>query len=374
LPGRVAHGVSPGPQDWPHRDPPGRFAIAKAIPAGARRARDQRSWLRAVGADPVIAGLRADKQHAVLGLARVLARHADWKTKTTWRPRALACAEIGSARDPARPLSVSAYKAARRVLEDRGLLGLVSQGWTSALHAAPLDDRTARCAVFVLTIPRRTTRLPGAGGRRRVNRPLAWSRSDLAQPPRTREAPAPKPPDKDRGTGAKDQNSHRYERTDAAALGTLPTTRTEALDAARALRERAAVLRRISAEYLRHLYRPFWRAGWLPRDFLHALDHDPRGRQHGYTAEVRAPAGWVRSRLAAWLGRDGTPLPSRSQRMADERRRIRAEQDARRMQQAAARAHTADYPAAATRAREILTEALARTSAHRAGPGLAPAG
>lgn len=134
------------------------------------------------------------------------------------------------------------------------------------------------------------------------------------------------------------------------------------------------MLRRISAEYLRHLYRPFWRAGWLPRDFLHALDHDPRGRQHGYTAEVRAPAGWVRSRLAAWRGRDGTPLPSRSQRMAEDRRRIRAEQDARRAQQAAARAHVADYPAAAARAREMLTEALAQTSAGRAGPGLAPAG
>ncbi|MGZ3587431.1 MAG: hypothetical protein ACXVAP_09305, partial [Candidatus Limnocylindrales bacterium] len=77
--------------------------------------------------------MRADKRRAVLELARVLARHAGWETKTTWRPRALACAEIGSSRDPSRPLSVSAYKAARRVLEERGLLGLVSQGWTSAL-------------------------------------------------------------------------------------------------------------------------------------------------------------------------------------------------------------------------------------------------
>ncbi|HEY2520099.1 MAG TPA: hypothetical protein VGJ19_08315 [Streptosporangiaceae bacterium] len=77
-------------------------------------------------ADPVIAGLRADAQRAVLELARILARHADWRTMTSWRPRARACAEIGSSRDPSRPLSISAYKRARQILEERGLLGLVA--------------------------------------------------------------------------------------------------------------------------------------------------------------------------------------------------------------------------------------------------------
>jgi len=82
--------------------------------------------------------------------------------------------------------------------------------------------------------------------------------------------------------------------------------------------ERAAVLRRLTAEYLRHLYRPFWLAGWLPGDVLWAIDHEPGGREHGYSAEVRSSAGWVRSRLAEWLGPDGAPIPSRSQRMAED--------------------------------------------------------
>ena len=86
----------------------------------------------------MIAALRADRRRAVLELARILARHADWRTMTSWRPRERACAEIGSPRDPSKPLSISAYKAARRVLEDRGFLGLVAQGWTSALRAAVL--------------------------------------------------------------------------------------------------------------------------------------------------------------------------------------------------------------------------------------------
>ena len=100
----------------------------------------------------------------MLELARVLTRHANWHTMTTWHPREQACAEIGSSRDPSRALSVSAYKRARQVLEERGLLGLVAQGWTSALRASVLDDRTATSAVFVLTIPRRKRRLPSTGG------------------------------------------------------------------------------------------------------------------------------------------------------------------------------------------------------------------
>ena len=83
------------------------------------------------------------------------------------------------------------------------------------------------------------------------------------------------------------------------------------------MRERAAVPRRLSAEYLRHLYRPSWLAGWLLRDILWAIDHEPGGREYGYSAEVRSPAWWVRSRLAEWLGPDGAPISSRSQRMAE---------------------------------------------------------
>ena len=43
----------------------------------------------------------------------------------------------------------------------------------------------------------------------------------------------------------------------------------------------------LSPEHLRHLFRPFWQAGWTPADCLHALDHDPSGRQHGCTDHVR---------------------------------------------------------------------------------------
>ena len=128
---------------WPSDQAISRLAIVKAIRPGSKRARSQRRYLRAVLADPEIAALRADARRAVLELARILARHADWRTMTSWRPRARACAEIGSSRDPSKPLSISAYKTARRVLEDRGFLGLVAQGWTSALRQPSSTTRPA---------------------------------------------------------------------------------------------------------------------------------------------------------------------------------------------------------------------------------------
>jgi hypothetical protein len=324
-----------------------RLAIIKAIPAGSKRTRSQRAYIRAVLADPVIAELRADARRAVLELARVLARHADWRTMTAWRPRARACAEIGSSRDPARPLSISAYKRARQVLEERGFLGLVAQGWTSALRAGPLDDRTATSAVFVLTIPRRPPRLSSL-----VNGPLAESRRDSGKALRTRETQSTSrsKPEKARATRGRPV----LPPTGRSALGAVPQNRSEARAVAQAMQARARLLRRISAEHIRHLTRMFFAAGWSGADVLHALDYEPGGRQHGYSAEVHSPAGWIRARLAEWVRNDGTPLLSRGQLTAAAREQVRAEQAWRRERDKLSRAGAGDYAARAAEARTML--------------------
>ena len=128
------------------------------------------------------------------------------------------------------------------------------------------------------------------------------------------------------------------------------------------MQERARLLRRLSAEHLRHLAWPFFAAGWTPADLVHAIDHDTRGRQHGYSAGVRSPAGWIRSRLAAWLGPDGTPLPSRSQQLAEARRQVLADQAAHRAarQAAAARAAGVDVAARVAELRAIVSAARHR--------------
>ena len=366
--------MSAGAGDWPQQQSPSRLAIVQAIPAGSKRARNQRRWLRAVLADPEITALRADACRAVLELARVLARHANWRTMTSWRPRERACAEIGSSRDPSKPLSVSAYKRARQVLEERGFLGLVAQGWTSALRAGVLDDLTGTSAVFVLAIPRRKQRLPSAGGSPRVNGPLSGFRRKPDIALRAREA---HPEVKSETPEIKSEKARAprgqpvLPRASTAPLAAVPKNRTEALAAAQAMQKHARLLRRVSAEHLRHLARPFFAAGWSPRDLLHAIDHEPGGRPHGYTSGVRSPAGWIRSRLAAWSGPDDVPLPSRSQRLTEARRQVLAEQTARRARDAAARAQAADYPAAAALAREMLR--TRRIGASRDSGGLASA-
>ena len=183
----------------------------------------------------MIAALRADRRRAVLELARILARHASWRDMTTWRPRALACDEIGSSRDPSKPLSISAYKRARQVLEERGFLGLVPQAWTSALRAGALDDGTGTSAVFVLTVPRRKQRLPADGDSPRVNGPVTGSRSEPGKAPRAREAEAKVKGEKALAT----RGQSMLPPSGASPLGTVPQTRSEALAAAQAMQERA---------------------------------------------------------------------------------------------------------------------------------------
>src|ERR1017187_879695 len=175
--------VLPARQDARPGQPPGRLQIVRAIPPGSRRARSQRAYLTALAADPQLAELRADARRTVMECARIWARHADWHTMTAWRPRAKVCAEVGSSRNPDVPLSVTAYKTARRWLEDRGWLGLVSQGWTSALRAVALDDGTSVSAVFVLAIPRRKPRLPAPDEVAPVNRPLTRSGGPVVKAP-----------------------------------------------------------------------------------------------------------------------------------------------------------------------------------------------
>ncbi|MGA2830934.1 MAG: hypothetical protein ABSF03_33020 [Streptosporangiaceae bacterium] len=301
--------------------------------------------------DPVITGLRADARRPVLELARILARHASWQDMTTWRPRALVCEEIGSSRDPSKPLSISAYKRARQVLEERGFLCLAAPAWTSSLRAGVLDDGTGTCAVYVLTVPCRKQRRSADGDSSAVNGPVTGFRRKPGKAPRAREAE----------TKIKDEAARAprgqsvLPRPGAFPLGASPQTRSEALGAAQALQERARLYQRLSAEHMRSLCRPFFAAGWLPRDVLHAVDHSPVGRRHGFTAGVRSPGGWIRARLTEWLGPDGTPLPSRSQRLTEDRRQVLADQAARRAQAAAARAAAAtDYRTAAAQAREML--------------------
>jgi hypothetical protein len=342
--------------------------VARVVPAGSRRIRSQREALRGGLACPDLAGVRRDFRDHLTDFWRIHVNHASWGGEgrpprgTTEPTRARVC-ELAGRPGPDgqwRPMSVSTYKRCARWWKARGYIAVVRQGWTPMLGPGVLtspDDRNERQAL-VLCLPRRSKpAAPPPAPAQPVIGPLSGSRREPDKAPRAREAKPQVKPGKPENPGKAraPRGLPLLPRRGGAPLAAVPQNRSEALAAARAMQEHARLLRRISAEHLRHLARPFWLAGWLPRDVLHAIDHEPGGRQHGYTAQVRSPAAWIRARLAAWLGPDGTPLPSPAQQRAAAAARARAAAAAWREEAARlAAARTADSNGWAGRARAML--------------------
>jgi hypothetical protein len=104
---------------------------------------------------------------------------------------------------------------------------------------------------------------------------------------------------------------------------TVPTSRFTMLIAADWLRCRLPVFAGCSRKLLRHLCKPYWRAGWCNRDIVHAMDHRPGlfGQTSGVLISperIAAPQAFITSRLAAWRTPDGAILPGHwTSRVAD---------------------------------------------------------
>jgi hypothetical protein len=95
----------------------------------------------------------------------------------------------------------------------------------------------------------------------------------------------------------------------------VPTTRGEMLAAAAELCREHPVLGRMTPKALRSICRRWWRAGWTNRCIVWAMRYRPTGwsgteSSHAEYAVIH-PAGWIRSRLSAWLDDRGKPLPGR---------------------------------------------------------------
>jgi len=325
------------------------------VPGGSRRARDQRTWLRAVLAEVDSQGWYSCRARHTAEIARVYARYMDWRLRTARPGHDRVAAAAG--------VSVRTVKRVVRWLAGQGFLGVVSPGTTPLLRPGVLHGLTQigegnQAAIYVLTTPRKRAQINKGGPAGNESGPLSRSRRERDKAPRAREAR----PGKVKGKTARPAGGLPDVPRSGARfpMGKNPETRTEGLAAAGALRNRSRLLAALSPEHLRHLCRALFTAGWSAADVLHALDHSPAGRQHGYTATVRQAAGWVRWRLSAWLRPDGTPLPSPGQARAAAAARDRLAQDARRAERrhAAGKAAGVDVAARAAHARALLTAAL----------------
>jgi hypothetical protein len=321
--------------------------VMRSVPLGSRRIRSQREALRGALSCPDLAEVRADFRDHLRVFWQIHVNYASWGGEgraprgTTEPTRARACLLMGDVDEHTgerRPVSESTYKRCSRWWRARGYLAIVRPGWTTMLRARTLlepDDHNER-QVLVLCLPHPKKAVPPPPEpARQLTDPLPSSRREPGIAPHTRASELPP--------------------AGPAPLAAVPQSGSDELEAARALQERARLLARLSARHLRHLARPFWRAGWAPLDILYALDHEHGGRPHGYTADIRSPAGWIRARLAGWLGPDGHPLPSPSQQRAAARAADVAAQDARRREAAeTAAAKSPDYAGHAARARANL--------------------
>jgi hypothetical protein len=340
--------------------------VARAVRPGSRRIRSQREALRAGLSCPDLAGLRADFRASVEAWWRIHVAYASWGGQgrpprgTTQPTRDLVRDKCRTGRrdlvtGERRPMSITVYKRCRRWWEARGYVAIVRPGWTPDLRPMALtspEDHNER-QVLVLCLPREKPAAPPCGPAPDLNGPLSGSRREPDKAPHARDAETENQgkPEKDRAP----RGQSLLPRTGPAPLAAIPQNGSEALAAARAMQERARLLRGLSAEHLRHLARPFWRVGWRPADILHAIDHEPGGRQHGYTTAVRSPAAWIRARLAAWTSPDGTPLPSPGQQRAAAAMATAAAAAARREETARlAAAATADTVGWAAQARAML--------------------
>lgn len=326
--------------------PPGMIAVVSALPAGSRRAQTQTEALQAWEAHPARLEIRSDRDRRLGQVWQAIVHRADWSTMTwtgTWDALA---EQVGVSR--------STIARAVRWLRAVGLLGIVHTG----ASAEALGGDTNRAPTYVLAIPHGLI----APAQTPVDEPATPTGLgfDLSNQ-HTREARSPSTaPLRGLGSAPKPDDVDRL-------LAVHPPTKRDRLRAAEALRWWSPILRRMSARMLRHLLRPWWDAGWSPRDVLYALDHRPDGTPWRNAAGIRTPAAWIRHRLAAWLD-GGEPTPSRSQRAAAAAVRPRVIREARPSWREDLDGRRVDPNACtgAALARAVAAQAAARTRAHGA--------
>ncbi|MGH3277380.1 MAG: hypothetical protein ACRDNZ_24015 [Streptosporangiaceae bacterium] len=291
-----------------------RSAAAREVPATVGQAR----WLRAAEDEIDAACFRADARRNALVIARAIGWAADWSTGRT-RPTLARLQEVSG-------LSLRSVQRWTRWLERQGLLDVLEPGTTPQYRPGILTgpDAGNLAREWRLVVPGDVSGTPPVLGFTLGVEPEVESPTRAPARPATtgnearRFAPdCPFPPS--------------LPASPPWPPGRNPQRRRDRLAAAEQLRSEHLVLRRIPARALRSVLREFFAAGATPADILHALEHGPDDTARLHSDPVRFPAAWLASRLAAWRGPDGTPVPPHSARLAErvevDREQARCERD-----------------------------------------------
>ena len=287
-------------------------AVLATVPAGAVVAGSQGAFLRAVDEHPDAAVLRVDALEHLRAVAWVVASMASWADLTARPTWPVLMERTGLSR-----ASVARWLA---WLRHRGLLGVVESGTTPRFAPMALaQDAGNRAALYVLCVPE-TVVVAAAEDVTEIE--LRSSVKESETPTflflSSKKNPYPGARASRAAASTAGPLRGRTERSDERGRPTWPRTavahtRADRLALAERLRSSAPALRPLSAPALRSLLRPWlerpelgWTVAWL----LHAIDTTPAGQARTWTSDVRAPAGWLRFRLSAWLDEHGQPRPS----------------------------------------------------------------
>ncbi|TFH68128.1 hypothetical protein [Cellulomonas sp. HD19AZ1] len=304
--------------------------VAAAIPSGAVRVADQRTYVAAVRAHPAFATLRQDAYRNVVAVAEHLALWAEWDTCTT-RPTWAVLADRAGVSRP------TVGRVVRRLCA-AGLLGTVATGQSAHTATTSADQHGNLAAVYVLCVP---------GSLELVEQPVDESdtppttRSLKGSPTHARargEDPEPTPLRGAALSGATRRSapsptSGQHTSRPPAPRSSPPRPDDARLTMAIALRERLPVLRRISDRHVAWIVRDFVEAGWTTSELAVAVDQRPDDTlwPHDGARGVRNVGRWLAHRLRAWRFDDGTvhtsPGARRQAEIAERRARQRAERE-----------------------------------------------
>jgi hypothetical protein len=338
--------------------------------------RDQRHWLSALRRQDWVRDIRADGHANLLAVARLVALYASWETlesRPTWarllarsrlsertvarwlqelrvrgwlahlehgstpahRPTVLAHlsgnrAAVYGLRIPLSPqeaLHRAAEQLVARLVDD-----LAAQAAEQAPDCHPAAEPSAPQARQPESAPSSPARPTDAGRPDRPEQPQREMAGDTNGSPSWPVSPESKSWDCGFSRARKSvdnsaqtpPNPETHQRTALRAdlddkagpdwAVTVPTSRFAMLVAADWLRRRLPVFASCSRKLVRHLCKPYWRAGWCNRDIVHAMDHRP-GLFNQATGilicpeHIAAPKTFITSRLAAWRTPQGSILP-----------------------------------------------------------------
>lgn len=314
----AAHGGSPDVQEL---DAPPSQAL------GSRDPQSQAEWIERLGGEEWVQLLQLRTRRKLCALIHKLASHADWSSFESWPTWDALIEATGWAR--------STMAAWLRQLRITGWLVTLEHGSTPQFRPMGIrPDEGNRAAVYGLRIPLRPGEQPATPTlldsttltkSRQVTVDKTWTPtlSPLGESVTykggsfARESPFHNSPQRNSvNTDNTEALRARIDEVRNTFDYRCPTRRTEMLAAAAELQRQHSILAKLSAKWIRHLARPYWRAGWCNSDIRHALTYRPTSWSTLPAApaeSIVAPARWIAARLNAWRTAKGRVLPGRSQ-------------------------------------------------------------